>query len=143
MITFKKIDHQHQKDMLNILALSRLPWQDIDLDKHYIIGAFAGSELKGIAGLELYGSDALLRSVAVNAEGQRKGLGSALINEVIEHAKNLNLSKLYLLTETAEGFFKKHGFEKTERKTVPGAVLQSREFKDICPASAVCMTRQL
>lgn len=143
MISFKKLDLTNQQDVLNILIQSRLPYEDIDLNVHHMIGAFDKDQLKGIAGLELYGNYALLRSVAVDALEQQKGLGSALIHEVIEYSKIINLSKLYLLTETAESFFAKHGFCKTERGVVPQEVLNSKEFKHICPASAVCMMRQL
>lgn len=143
MISFKKLDLTNQQDVLNILIQSRLPYEDIDLNVHHMIGAFDKDQLKGIAGLELYGNYALVRSVAVDARRQQKGLGSSLIHEVIKYSKTLNLSKLYLLTETAEGFFTKHGFSKTERGVVPQEVLNSKEFKHICPASAVCMMRQL
>lgn len=143
MITFKKLDPSQYKEVVSMLVQARLPYEDIDLNVHHMIGAYDGDRLKGIAALELYGQYALLRSVAVDAQQQQKGLGSGLINEILKVAKTINLSKLYLLTETAEGFFEKLGFVKTERSDVPLAVLESKEFKHICPSSAVCMMRQI
>ncbi|ELR70782.1 tyrosine phosphatase [Fulvivirga imtechensis AK7] len=143
MITFKKLDQSHHRQVVTMLAETRLPFEDIDLNVHHMIGAYDGERLKGIAALELYGQYALLRSVAVDTREQQKGLGSTLIEEVLKTAKALNLSNLYLLTETAEGFFSKLGFVKTERSEVPTTVMGSREFKYLCPESAICMMRQI
>jgi amino-acid N-acetyltransferase len=47
------------------------------------------------------------------------------------------------LTETAENFFRGLGYEAIDRRYVPEEIQQSAEFRSLCPASAVCMTKSL
>jgi N-acetylglutamate synthase-like GNAT family acetyltransferase len=49
--------------------------------------------------------------------------------------------QFYLLTTTAEAFFARRGFRKIARQSVPAAIGDTREFKSLCPSSAICMTR--
>ena len=50
---------------------------------------------------------------------------------------------MYLLTTTAERYFARFGFVQIARDDVPGAVQQSVEFREACPASAVVMRTEL
>lgn len=143
MITFKKLDTSYNEEALSLLTKNNLPSEDFDLSLFHVIGAFDNDRLHAIAALELYGPHALLRSVAVDGREHKKGIGTLLINEIIKESNQLNLSKLFILTETAEGFFRKQNFIVTDRQQVPASVQQSKEFQHICPASAVCMSFQL
>ncbi len=49
------------------------------------------------------------------------------------------LREFYLLTTTAEEYFRKRGFKTIDRDEVHPQLLSSREFQGACPASAVCM----
>jgi amino-acid N-acetyltransferase len=93
----------------------------------------------GCAALEIYGTDALLRSVAVEPGHRRRGVGVALTAAAIELARRREVHDIYLLTETAAEFFPRFGFEPTTRDAVPAAVKQSAEFTTACPASAAVM----
>jgi arsenate reductase (thioredoxin) len=93
----------------------------------------------GCAGLERYGNDALLRSVAVTADARGSGIGIALVRDRLSAAKADSLRAVYLLTTTAPRFFRGLGFEPCERSAVPVAVQSSAEFSSICPSSATCM----
>ena len=97
------------------------------------------TSLLGCAALELYGTDALLRSVAVAAEHRGKGLGEALTAAAIALARQRGVRGIYLLTETAERFFPRFGFEIISRDAVPAVVKASAEFTTACPASATVM----
>jgi len=97
----------------------------------------------GVAGLEVHGTDGLLRSVAVADDWRGRGLGGALTDEVVARASHDRLSAVYLLTETAENFFPRHGFVRIERDAASDAVKQSAEFSGLCPSSSVAMVRQL
>ena len=46
-----------------------------------------------------------------------------------------------LLTETAEGFFRRRGFELVGRDAVPSDVQASAEFQGLCPVSARVLVR--
>lgn len=140
MIDFKKLDPSYEDQALDLLKENNLPSEDFDLSQFHVIGAFDDGRLQAIAALEIYGTHALLRSVAVNSGKHKNGYGTSLIHEMIKESKNLNLSKLFILTETAEGFFARLGFGITDREQVPSPVKQSKEFQHICPASAVCMS---
>ena len=95
----------------------------------------------GVAGLELHGDNALLRSVAVAPAWQSRGLGRELVEQAIALAESHSLRAIYLLTTTAERYFPAFGFEATDRQSVPNDVRQSPEFTDACPASALAMVR--
>jgi amino-acid N-acetyltransferase len=62
-----------------------------------------------------------------------------LIRAALALARSHHVKQVYLLTETAEGFFSRLGFEPVDRATVDSAVQQSVEFTTACPSSAVAM----
>ena len=90
----------------------------------------------GVAGMEFFGRQGLLRSVAVEARSRNKGVGIALVGRMLEEAKSRKLAEVYLLTETAPRFFARFGFKRVERRTVKGGVLSSVEFREVCPDTA-------
>lgn len=120
-----------------------LPRADVDPALQHFIVARDGARIVGCVALEPYGDAALLRSLAVAPTHQGTGLGKALYAEVLAEAKRRHLAALYLLTTTAEGFFRRAGFARVDRAAVPGAVAQSEEFRSLCPATAVCMALRL
>jgi len=63
--------------------------------------------------------------------------------QLIDRLASRGLREFYLLTTTAEAYFRKRGFSKIEREEVNPQLLQSHEFQDACPASAVCMRLQM
>jgi len=97
----------------------------------------------GVAAVELYEGGALLRSVAVDAAAQGRGLGHQLTEAALEIARERQLDSAFLLTTTAERFFPKLGFEQISRDEVPVSVQASIEFQSACPASAIVMRRRL
>jgi amino-acid N-acetyltransferase len=102
-----------------------------------------GDEIVGVAGVELYGKDALLRSVAVSSHTKGTGVGTLLTRRAIDEACARGARAIYLLTTTAEQFFPRFGFERVSREEVPEGVRVSREFQGACPASATVMRRAL
>jgi amino-acid N-acetyltransferase len=93
----------------------------------------------GCAGIESYGRDALLRSVAVAAAQRSAAVGARLVSNRIEAARQLGHTDLYLLTTTASGFFQRLGFEAVPRSCVPTGIRGSAEFAAICPTSAAVL----
>ena len=51
-----------------------------------------------------------VRTLAVQEGVKRKGVGAAMLNELLERAKNLGIHRVFCLT-FEEGFFQAHGFE--------------------------------
>ena len=95
--------------------------------------------LVGSVGLEVYGESALLRSLAVHPDFQGRGIGNRLVNRMIETAKERGISRLFLLTDTAEEYFKKKGFVIVTRDHVPEDVKLSIEFTTLCTSSPSMM----
>jgi amino-acid N-acetyltransferase len=129
--------------VLALLALHKLPLDGLRDHLQTMLVARRADRLVGSAALELYAEGALLRSVAVAPEVQGQGVGRNLTEAAIALGEFLHTPAIYLLTTTAEGYFPRLGFERTDREAVPESVKASVEFKSACPASAVVMRRRL
>jgi amino-acid N-acetyltransferase len=103
----------------------------------------AKSALVGVIALERFGSEALLRSLAVVAEYRKLGVGRRLVARLEDDARANGVRQLVLLTETAEGFFRSLGYSVVDRSSVGEAPKQSAEFRSLCPVSAICMSKML
>ena len=100
-------------------------------------------QIVGAVALELYGREALLRSLVVVSPWQGRGLGLALAQAALALARSRGVERIFLLTETAAGFFPRLGFEPVERSAIPASVQQSVEIRSACPASALAMVLNL
>ncbi len=129
------------------LKANKLPADDLDMHLtvkgKVFFGYYENGELVGSGGLELYSGSALLRSVAVKETYRGKTLGQKIVNDLVTKAKELKITDIYLLTETARDFFSRYGFKEVDRHLVPAEVKASSEFSYVCPASAVCMFYKL
>jgi amino-acid N-acetyltransferase len=130
--------------VLPLLAAARLPTEDLT-EAHCECFFFSGSPQAptGLVGLELYGDDALLRSLVVSDGRRGAGEGSALLRHAESEARARGVRTLYLLTTTAEGFFARQGYVRVSRDAAPEAIRATREFSGICPASSAFMARAL
>ncbi len=129
--------------IFELLQRSALPRDGLDAHVATTLVARDANGLVGTAALELYGTAALLRSVAVAAEQRGRGLGAALTATALDLARRRGVRTVYLLTETAAEFFPRFGFRPVPRPAVDPAVLGSAEFTTACPASALVMARTL
>ena len=127
-----------------LLQAQGLPVADIT-DEHLEHFFFVGSDGSptGLVGLELYGSDALLRSLVVGENTRGKGWGSALTDHAEQYAASKGVRSIYLLTTTAETFFQRLGYERIERSKAPSSIERTREFAGLCPASSAFMVKSL
>jgi amino-acid N-acetyltransferase len=141
-----RIDRAQTQDLPAILELLRraeLPTDGLAPHIGTVLVARNGERIVGSAALELYGSGALLRSVAVADDFRGQGLGQALALAALDLARREQVRTVYLLTTTAAGFFPKLGFHTVDRRTVAADVQRSVEFTAACPASAIAMAREL
>ena len=111
-------------------------------DGRYFIAHEPGG-LAGYVGLEGEGRDLLLRSLVVLADLQAQGVGSRILSAAEAVASDLGADRLHLLTTTAEAFFTRRGFVAADRAAAPAAIRRTREFADVCPASAAYLTKDL
>jgi amino-acid N-acetyltransferase len=127
------------KAVHTLLHAARLPTEGLDWHVETALVARDGDAVVGCAALELYPPYALLRSVAVDKSRRGRGLGQLLTAEAIALGRRLGVSGIFLLTETAAGFFPRLGFVPIAREQVPVEVQQSMEFTSLCPVSARAM----
>ena len=130
-------------EVVRLVEQNNLPLAGLEQHLSTTFVARVDGRIVGAAALEVYADGALLRSVAVAPELQRRGVGHQLTDAAIELAKETGAPAVYLLTTTAERFFPKFGFERIGRNEVPAGVQTSIEFTSACPTSATVMRRVL
>lgn len=129
-------------ELVSLLDKSGLPTSDLGNHIHFII-ITDNEKLIGVAGLQAAGTDALIRSVAVETTHRNLGLGKQLTREIIEMARHSGYRTLWLLTTTAGPFFEEMGFHAADRSEAPESVKNTTEFLSVCPSSASCMKMDL
>jgi amino-acid N-acetyltransferase len=126
-----------------LLSASDLPLEGVRDNFSSFVVAESDDGITGAIGLERFGSVALLRSAVVATEYRGSGIGRQLVEQLLQRAEAAGIDELYLLTTTAEDYFPRFGFTRTERSAVPDAVKESAEFRGACPDTAVVMTRRV
>jgi amino-acid N-acetyltransferase len=101
--------------------------------------AHDGDVLVGAAAIEPYHTVALLRSVVVRPSARGAGVGRELVAAVQAYAVAIGVRTVFLLTETAEAWFRRLGYETVDRSRLPEAILASDEMAIACAARAVAM----
>jgi len=143
-VEFTKSTGKDKEAIRSLLQSAKLPIESLDKDTTTFYIAEEKSQIVGIAGYEFYGADALLRSVVVRPDIQRRGLGSQIVDFMINEARERKIRDIVLLTETARDFFLKKGFDLIERSIIDNEDMKrSSEFAYACPKSAVCMRIRL
>jgi amino-acid N-acetyltransferase len=127
-----------------LLLEAQLPLSDLtEAHLEHFIGCASGQALAGVVGVELYPPHALLRSLVVTPSERGRGIGRGLVTEAERHARAHGAHEIYLLTTTAERFFRHAGYEPVPRSAAPAAIRETAEFTAICPASAALMRKAL
>ncbi|WP_139685154.1 argininosuccinate lyase [Vibrio tasmaniensis] len=103
------------------------------------IGSFAVAEhhgeVTGCASLYVYDSGlAEIRSLGVEAGWQGQGQGTAIVQHLVDKARQMAIKKVFVLTRTPE-FFMKHDFLPTSKSLLPEKVLKDCEQ---CPRQHAC-----
>ena len=129
--------------ILALLEKSGLPQDGLSDRVSTTLVAREDQTIVGSAALELYDTVALLRSVAVADSLRGQGLGQQLTQAALNLAKEHGVTLVYLLTETARGFFPRFGFRPLPRSEVMPAVQRSVEWTTACPVTAQAMVAQL
>ncbi|HEX7969276.1 MAG TPA: arsenic resistance N-acetyltransferase ArsN2 [Stellaceae bacterium] len=126
------------------LAAEGLPVEDLDGEgRNFFAFRDRAGALVGFAGMEIFGGDALLRSLIVLPPVRERTYGTAIAEWMMAEAARRGVRMLFLLTTTAAPFFAKLGFHRIDRKAVPAAIAATREFAALCPTTAVCMMKAL
>lgn len=131
-------------EVRQLLSACELPTADILPSSSLLFfGTYSAGKLVGVIGLEVYGTNALLRSLAVVPALRRQGLGKSLVTYAETHAASIGVESLYLLTTTADAFFASLGYSPTSREDAPESIRSTTQFSGLCPASSTFMIKQL
>lgn len=134
--------HASAADLAALRVLLRECSLPDDLGSHpdtvVLVAAGPAGVVGGVA-VEGYGGDGLLRSLVVVRHARGAGVGGALVRRAVAEAVARGMRRLYLLTETAGGYFAARGFRPVDRAGVPEAVRASSEFATLCPDTAAAM----
>lgn len=132
-----------------LLADNALVYEDLtraSLDA-FVVVSTEGDVLPvtAVAGLETFagGREGLLRSVTVSPALRGRGVGASLVAAVEAKARMLGIGRLWLLTTTAPDFFRRLGYVDSERAEAPELLQHSNEFRSLCPAGAICLSKVL
>lgn len=133
----------NRQDIIGLLQAEKLPVDDLPVALNNFFVASVNRVIVGAAGIELYERYGLLRSLVVNGNYRNLSIAAKLVEEVERMSVELQLAGIYLLTETAQGYFERKGYAFINRGGVPLAVQQSSEFSHVCPVSAVVMRKEI
>ncbi len=131
------------EEMTALLTSLGLPTSDVSEHSAEFVIAEDGGVIVASAGTEVYGTCALLRSVAVRPDYQGQGVARRLVQRLLDRARRNGVRQVYLLTTTAASYFQHLGFAPVSREQVDQGVQASQEFRELCCDSAVAMMRTL
>ena len=127
----------------HLLKECSLPYNDLNKYIQNFVVAENNNIIIGVGGFEKYGDISLIRSLAVISEYRGIGVGGKIYALLERKISNVGINKLYLLTETATDYFKKVGFTIRVRENIPEAILQTKQFRELCPSTAFVMYNEL
>jgi len=139
------IEQERAEDLQAIQVLLEEAELHGDIEAHlsHFLVARHNGRLAGCIGMEVYGPDALFRSLAVTPGYRGLGLARRLYEKLVERARAKGVERAYLLTKTIEPLAESWGFRRIDRAQVPEAIRDTSEFRGACCASAVAMRRDL
>lgn len=104
---------------------------------HFLVAE--DKRIVGVIGLEFSDTAVMLRSLAIQKELRKRGIGSALVEHALHIGRAERKTGAYLLTNTAEQFVSRWGFSNIERSEIPEVLIQSSALNYFCPDSSICM----
>ncbi|MFW9962819.1 MAG: GNAT family N-acetyltransferase [Candidatus Sifarchaeia archaeon] len=136
-----------QSDYQNIISLLehvKVPTNGINFSfTRFLVIRFHDEDIiGGCIGLELYGTNALLRSFAIHPKYQGSGLGRILVQKLLEVAAQNDVNDVFLLTTKADSMFRKFGFSETQCSTIPKEIGENDLFRIAGLPTARCMVKR-
>jgi len=138
-ITIRPAAEADLEPIKSMLLANGLPTAGVDENWKTFLVAHDGDAMIACGGAEAYQFAALIRSIAVDPAYRSQGIGRRIVRQLLDRLASRGLREFYLLTTTAEAYFKKRGFKTIDRDEVHPQLLSSSEFQGACPDTAVCM----
>jgi amino-acid N-acetyltransferase len=122
-----------------LLENALLPLDGLRIEDAIVVLDEKTNTPSGVVALERFGSNSMLRSLVVEADRRRQGLGRSLVVAALEVARWSGAGEVHLFTEDAQGFFSKFGFEAVSGKVTRAAVPESPLVTGTCCSTATAM----
>lgn len=142
-MTFKELVPDDFATVFDLLNEAELDYSDLGQPGIRLFQMVESGRVTAVGGLEIRAGQALLRSVAVKKEWQGRGLGKKLVAQIEKAAGQSGIRSLYMLTTTASGFFQSLGYRTIHRDDFAEPLKLTAQFAGLCPASAICMKKEL
>jgi arsenate reductase len=127
-----------------LLAAEHLPVDDLPEPNRQLFACETlDGERAGYGGFELYGGEALLRSITVEPARRGRGIGKGIVALLLRRAFDRGARRAWLLTTDAQEFFAQAGFKPALREYAPASILATRQAAVLCPASASLLMRDI
>lgn len=141
-----KVRPGRQADLAAVRALlesAGLPDRDLGDHLATLLVGEQGGGIVATGAIEPLGDCCLLRSVAVAPGFQGRGWGRRMTTQLLDLARAIGTHDVYLLTTGAAGYFARRGFATVSRENAPELVRRTRQFAELCSATAVLMRARL
>lgn len=110
-----------------LLAVCLLPAHEESDHRGTFFVAESERGIIGVCGIELCdGSVAMLGSLGVMPGYRKQKIGRRLVHRAMSHAQDQGIERLFVLTESATGYFQNNGFTALERKSAPSQLKTAR-----------------
>ena len=138
-ITYRPALQSDLPAVIGLLESLGLPLAGVEEYLNDFFVAESGGQLVGCAGMEEHGAAGLVRSVAVVPEFRGQKIAEKLYGELVRVGRERGLREFALLTVNAQDYFARFGFKVVSREEIDPDLLESDQFKNVCPSTAVCM----
>jgi N-acetylglutamate synthase-like GNAT family acetyltransferase len=123
------------------LAKAGLPADDLETSTA-MFWRFENDDVPvGFGGLEIFGDQALLRSVVTLPPVRHHGIGTAIVKLLEAEARIRGCRAVWLATDKAGDFFRQRGYRACEREEAPQPIREAPPF--VHPAAAPAMMKRL
>lgn len=123
------------------LAKAGLPADDLE-SPGLLLWRFENDDVPvGFGGLEVFGDQALLRSVVTLPPVRNLGIGTAIVTTLEAEARIRGCRVAWLVTDKAADFFRGRGYRACERSEAPGSIRAAAPF--VHPETASAMMKPL
>ena len=127
---------------VELLKDAGLCFEDLSADMLAFV-AENNAIFQGVIGREIFGDIAFMRSLVISGDARGAGIGPALVTALETACLTDGIGEIWLLTFDADPFFAKLGYLTRDRADAPDAIRNTEEFRVLCPADAVLMSKSL
>ncbi|MHA1949031.1 MAG: GNAT family N-acetyltransferase [Candidatus Thorarchaeota archaeon] len=143
MTDIETATYEDIEDIKSLLDSAEVPSDEIDPDfTTYFIVRHDSKGIIACIGLEVFTGTALLTSFAVDPDHRGEGLGTNLVDRLLEKAFEAGTETVYLCTAKAPELFQHMGFVGIDLDDVPEEIRSSQLFKSNCPFVAAYMKKR-